>query len=167
VADNENTVTIVGRIGQEPQLRATAKGDVLNMRVATNARRRAADGTWVDGATSWFAVEAWGRLALNAAASLHRGQRVVVHGVLRVDEFEPETGGRSAKPVVKATALGHELTWGTSAFTEQPRAARGEQREPERQDEALQQVPARESAMQAAAPAADWSSSLGADDTPF
>ena len=46
MADNDNTITLVGRIGQEPELRATTKGDVVNFTLATSERRRGADGSW-------------------------------------------------------------------------------------------------------------------------
>lgn len=166
MADNNyNTITVVGRIGQEPELHTLANGqEVLNFRVATNERKRAADGTFSDGPTSWFQVAAWGNLARNAQLSFHRGQRVVVHGILRVTEFQPQGGGRTYKAELRATALGHDLTWGTSTFTDAGRASQQQQveaprREPDREPE-LETVPA--------GPAADWSSSLARlDDTPF
>lgn len=170
MADNNNTITVVGRIGQEPELHTLANGqEVLNFRVATNERKRAADGTFFDGPTSWFQVAAWGNLARNAQLSFHRGQRVVVHGILRVTEFQPQGGGRTYKAELRATALGHDLSWGTSTFTDAGRASQQQQqaeaprhepvREPNREPE-RETVPA--------GPAADWSSSLAQlDDTPF
>lgn len=121
MADNDNTITLVGRIGQEPELRATPKGDVLNFSIATSDRRRTADGGWSDGPTSWFRVAAWHDLGRNAHASFHRGQQVIVRGVLTVREFQVEGGGRSRNAELRATALGHDLRWGTSAYTDGPR----------------------------------------------
>jgi single-strand DNA-binding protein len=118
VADNENTITLVGRIGQEPELRATSKGDVLNFNVATNERKRNADNTWSDGPTSWFRVSAWHDLARHGHASLHRGQQVIVRGVLTVREFQVEGGGKSKNAELRATALGHDLRWGTTTYTD-------------------------------------------------
>jgi single-strand DNA-binding protein len=118
MADNDNTITLVGRIGQEPELHATAKGDVLNFTLATTERRRGPDGSWTDGTTSWFRVAAWHDLARNAHASLHRGQQVIVRGVLTVNEFQVEGGGRSRNAELRATALGHDLRWGTSSYTD-------------------------------------------------
>jgi single-strand DNA-binding protein len=121
VADNDNTITVVGRIGQEPELRATPKGDVLNFSVATNERKRGADGEYTDGPTSWFRIAAWHDLGRHAHASLHRGQRVIVSGVLTIREFQVEGGGKSRNAELRATALGHDLRWGTSAFADAPR----------------------------------------------
>ena len=118
MADNDNTITLVGRIGQEPELHATVKGDVLNFTLATTERRRGPDGSWSDGTTSWFRVAAWHDLARNAHASLHRGQQVIVRGVLTVQEFPVEGGGRGRNVELRATALGHDLRWGTSSYTD-------------------------------------------------
>ena len=49
MAENDNTITLVGRIGQEPELRGTSKGEVCSFTLATSERRRAADGSWSDG----------------------------------------------------------------------------------------------------------------------
>jgi single-strand DNA-binding protein len=165
MADNDNTITLVGRIGQEPELRMTPQGaDVLNFSIATSERRRGADGSWSDGPTSWFRVAVWGELGRNAHRSLHRGQQVIVHGVLKVTEYRLEGGGRSQRAEVRATAVGHDLRWGATTFTDaregaaQVAPAAPVEREPEREP-ALETVPP-------AAPA-DWGGSLAGDETPF
>ena len=113
----DNMVTLVGSLGNEPELRTTPQGtDVVNFRLATNERKRNADGSWVDGPTSWFRVAVWGVLGRNAHASLHRGQRVVVQGTLRISEFATESGGTTRNAEVRALALGHDLAFGTTAF---------------------------------------------------
>ena len=89
----DNMVTLVGALGGDPELRTTPQGaDVVNFRMATTERRRGADGRWGDGATSWFRITLWGDLARNAHASLRKGQRVVVHGQLRITEYSGDSG---------------------------------------------------------------------------
>lgn len=177
MAENENTITLVGRIGQEPQLRTTSKGDVVEFSVGTNERRRNADNSWSDGPTSWFRVAAWGDLAGNAHASFRKGQLVIVRGVLTIREFAVDGGGKSKAAELRATALGHDLRWGTSTFVDGGRRPAAEsapaprvaaQAEPERTDgpgatpgEPAQRVAA------PAGPPADWASGLGAEDVPF
>jgi single-strand DNA-binding protein len=122
----DNMVTLVGLLGTEPELRTTPNGaDVVNFSVATKERTRNADGKWVDGATSWFRISVWGTLARNAHASLRKGQRVVVHGQLRITEYATATSGTAKSADVRAFALGHDLAFGTSAFSRnaQPTAA--------------------------------------------
>jgi single-strand DNA-binding protein len=114
----DNMVTLVGALGTDPELRTTPSGaDVVNFSIATNERTKNAEGKWVDGATSWFRVAAWGTLGRNAHASLHKGQRVVVQGVLRITEYSTASNGASKSADVRALALGHDLTFGTSTFT--------------------------------------------------
>jgi single-strand DNA-binding protein len=165
VADNDNTITVVGRIGQEPELRATPKGDVLNFSVATNERKRGADGEYTDGPTSWFRVAAWHDLGRHAHASLHRGQRVIVSGVLAIREFQLEGGGKSKNAELRATALGHDLRFGTSTFVDGPRPSQ-QQTPPPAAPPAVapESVPQLETVPPA--PPSDWGTGF-ADEAPF
>jgi single-strand DNA-binding protein len=70
---------------------------------------------WVDGETNWFTVTAFRQLAINAAGSISKGERVLVTGKLRVRDWDNgERAGTSVE--IEAEALGHDLTWGTSTF---------------------------------------------------
>ncbi|GAA2754104.1 single-stranded DNA-binding protein [Amnibacterium kyonggiense] len=181
MADNDNTITLVGRIGQEPELRGTSRGEVCSFTLATSDRRRAADGSWSDGPTSWFRVAAWGDLARHAHASLHRGQQVIVRGIVSVQDFQLENGGRSKSVELRATALGHDLRWGTTTFVDGGRQAAAPATtqataappvEQERGDGWAASAPAPAEPREpvpvgAAAPAGDWGSGLGSEDVPF
>src|SRR4051812_33292884 len=127
-------VTVIGTLGQEPEERATSKGGVVSFRLASNDRRRDPQGNWVDGPTSWYRVNAWGELGRNVLASLHRGQRVIVSGDLSVSEWDGADGHKGRSVDIRAAAVGHDLTFGTTAFTrttrQQAPAAPGEQPDP-------------------------------------
>jgi single-strand DNA-binding protein len=162
----DNMVTLVGTLGTEPELRTTPQGsDVVSFRLATNERRRnpAGDG-WIDGPTSWFRVSAWDRLGRNAHASLHKGQRVVVQGTLRITEFTTEAHGTSRTAEVRASALGHDLANGTTGFT---RNSRPEAQPPQQVEAPPAPQPAGEA--RALEPAGGgWGAPLVAEDeTPF
>ena len=59
-----NKVLIIGRVGQDPEMRYTPNGDpVTSFSVATN-RRYAVQGEQRE-ETQWFRVSAWNRLAEN------------------------------------------------------------------------------------------------------
>ena len=112
-----NVVTLVGNLGADPDYRRTDAGaEVTNFRVGCTERRQdRSTGEWVDGATSWWRVSCWRGLAANTAASLRKGDRVVVTGVVRVEHWERE--GRSGTSLeVVADAVGHDLAWGRSRF---------------------------------------------------
>jgi len=112
-----NVVTLVGNLGADPDYRRIDAGtEVTNLRVGCTERRQdRSTGEWVDGATSWWRVSCWRGLAANTAASLRKGDRVVVTGTVRVEHWERE--GRSGTSLeVVADAVGHDLAWGRSRF---------------------------------------------------
>ena len=112
-----NVVTLVGNLGADPDHRQLdTGGEVTNLRVGCTERRQdRSTGEWVDGATSWWRVSCWRALAANTAASLRKGDRVVVSGTVRVQQWERD--GRSGTSLeVVADAVGHDLTWGRSRF---------------------------------------------------
>jgi single-strand DNA-binding protein len=66
------TVTVVGRIGQDPE---AVGSNGLRLRVATNDRvKNDATGEWEDKNTSWWTVKAWKRLAEQSKDVLKKGQ---------------------------------------------------------------------------------------------
>lgn len=111
-------ITITGTAGTDPRHITTSSGlDITSFRIATGGRRfdRDAD-EWVDTESNWYTVTAFRHLALNLAASLHRGERVIVTGTLRVRPWE--NGEKSGITVeIEATSIGHDLAWGTTEYT--------------------------------------------------
>jgi len=113
-----DTIAISGFVATPPNP-VTAAGDlkITSFRIASNQRRfdRGRD-RWVDGETNWYTVTTFRQLALNVAASVMKGDRVVVTGRLKVRDWE--AGEKSGTNVeIEADAVGHDLTWGTTSFT--------------------------------------------------
>lgn len=117
-------ITVVGTIATIPERRETATGlPIAGFRVACNRTRLdRASGTWVDDGTSWYDVSAYRGLAENALASLHKGERVIVSGRLKLREWEAN-GKRGVAAQLDADAMGHDLLWGTSAYRKTAGAA--------------------------------------------
>ncbi|KTR93026.1 hypothetical protein NS220_13540 [Microbacterium testaceum] len=117
-------ITLVGNIVGDPEERATRGGDsIAAFRLAVSERRFDRErGQWVDGHTSYYAVSVFGDLGKNALASVHKGERVVVTGRLRLREWENETK-RGVSADVTADAIGHDLRWGVTRFERTPRDA--------------------------------------------
>jgi single-strand DNA-binding protein len=117
-------ITITGNVATAPERRVLPSGvAVTRFRVASGTRRYDREkGAWVDGPTNWYSVSAYRTLADNAEASLHKGERVVVTGRLRLRTWEND-GRKGMEAEVDADALGHDLLFGTSAF--QRSASRG------------------------------------------
>ena len=117
-----DVLTIAGNIGNDPSGNETRSGKaVINFRGATSSGYfDQRTGAWVDGATNWYAVSAFGKLAEHAKASLHRGDPVIVVGRLRQKEWEAN-GKKGIDVELTADAIGHDLRRGTSAFVRRPR----------------------------------------------
>lgn len=74
------TITLVGHLGGEPEMRYTPAGKaVTNFSVAVDASYSDAAGAAVKQVT-WFRVAAWGKLAEACAAYLAKGKLVLVEG---------------------------------------------------------------------------------------
>ncbi|GAA1847498.1 single-stranded DNA-binding protein [Microbacterium koreense] len=115
---NDTQVTITGNVAAPPEHRRTPSGTAYTrLRVASTERRfEKSQGTWTDGATSWYTVSVWRALGEHAYASLRKGDRIVVAGRLRIREWESgDKSGTAAE--VDAEAIGHDLLWGTTVFT--------------------------------------------------
>lgn len=106
----DNTVTIVGNLTRDPELRFTAGGKgIANFGVAVN-RRYQVNGEWQE-KTSFFNVTAWDQLGENAAASLTKGARIIVTGRLEQREYETNNGEKRSVVEIVADELGPSLRW--------------------------------------------------------
>ncbi len=119
---NGNTVTLVGNVTRDPELRFTPSGQanatfglavnrVWNDR-QTNERREA---------VSFFDVVCWREMAENASESLHKGARVVVTGRLEQRSWETAEGERRSKIEVIADEVGPSLRWATAEIRKNDR----------------------------------------------
>jgi single-strand DNA-binding protein len=104
-----NTITIVGNLTREPEVRYTSSGRaVCNMGVASS-RRYQQNGEWTE-QTTFFNLTAWGSLGENAAASLHKGDRVVVSGRMESREYEVDGVKKTAWDLI-VDEMGPSLRW--------------------------------------------------------
>ena len=113
-----DTITLIGFVATAPKHLITGEGlPITSFRLASTQRRfDRAQGRWSDGDTNWYTVTTFRQLAINIVNSVTKGDRVVVTGRLRIRAWE--VGDRSGTNVdVEADAVGHDLSWGTTAFT--------------------------------------------------
>src|SRR5689334_17224763 len=103
----ETYVTLWGNIATDPRLQSTPSGvRITKFRLACTASRRDAQtGAFVDGATSWYSVSCWRELAVNAAASLTKGEPVVVYGRQVVREWQAEDGKKGTDVSIDAVSV--------------------------------------------------------------
>lgn len=113
-------ISLSGNLVADVELRFTAGGKAIaKMRVASNERIRQEDGTYVDGATTFLTVTAFGKKA-EACAELTKGTAVVVTGSLAQRTWETEDGQKRSDYEVKATEVaavvrGAKVDQGSSA----------------------------------------------------
>ena len=106
----DNTVTLVGNLTRDPELRDTTGGrGVASFGLAVN-RRWQQNGEWQE-AVSFFNVVAWADLGENAAASLTKGSRCMVTGRLEQRSYDNKEGQKVNITEVIADDLGPSLRW--------------------------------------------------------
>jgi len=114
---HETYVTLSGWLGGNVDLRDAGGVPVASFRVASTPRRyQRRTETWEDGDTQWYSVNAWRTLGEHCAASLRRGDPVVVHGKLTAHTWTTKAGVEVTTFDVEAAFVGHDLNRGTSEF---------------------------------------------------
>ena len=97
-----NRITIIGNLGNEPEMRFTPSGrPVTSFRVATNWRYTTPEGERKE-ETEWFSIVAWGRLAEQCNQFLTKGRLVYVEGRLRLRMWDGQDGQRRARNEIVA-----------------------------------------------------------------
>lgn len=117
------STTCEGNLTADPVLRETSDGKaVANFRIAVTSRKRVGNDDFVDH-TEYINVVAWRDLATNTAASLHKGDRVIVSGDLRQRSFEGQDGDTRYVTEVTASMVGVSLRWHVVAGVEKAKDA--------------------------------------------
>ena len=107
----ETTITVVGNLTDDPELRFTPNGAaVANFRLAVTPRVREGD-SWKDGETSFFRINGWRQLAEHVAESLSKGDRAVVIGRLKSRSWETPEGDKRSVVEVEADEVAPSLRW--------------------------------------------------------
>lgn len=115
-------ISVTGIIATEPKHIVTSSGrPITSFRLASAQRRfDATRQSWTDSSTNWYSVSIFAGLAVHAAESLGRGDRVILRGRLRIRDWEKD--GRSGTTAdIVAESIGHDLLWGTTTYTRSPR----------------------------------------------
>jgi single-strand DNA-binding protein len=90
MAKDLNKVMLIGRLGQDPEIRYTQSGiAVTTFSVATNFRWKDQEGNWQD-KTEWHNLKAWRGLAETCSTYLKKGSRVYLEGRLETSSWEDE-----------------------------------------------------------------------------
>lgn len=111
-----NSVTLIGNLVDDPELRFTPAGIAMaKVRFAVN-RRYQKNGEWTED-TSFFGGTLWRDAAENAAESLQKGMRVIVTGRLEQRSWETQEGEKRSMVEVAIDEIGPSLRWATATIT--------------------------------------------------
>ena len=102
---NTNVVVLAGHLCADPELRSVGQGkSVCDLRLAVNCDYGSGDNRREE--TCFIDVVAWERLAENCNEDLRRGDKMIVQGNLKYEEWEDkETGKKRSKHRVTARTI--------------------------------------------------------------
>jgi single-strand DNA-binding protein len=117
-----NTVTIVGNLTRDPELRYTPTGAAqCTFGVAVNR-------VWTDKQTNerkeavaFFNVVTWREMAENCGECLTKGMRVIVTGRLEQRSWETAEGDKRSTVEIVADEVGPSIRWATAEVTKNER----------------------------------------------
>lgn len=109
----ETTVTIVGNLTADPELRFTQSGaSVANLTIASTPRiLDKATGEWKDGEALFLRGTVWKESAENVTNSLARGTRVIATGRLKQRSFETKEGEKRSVVELEIDEIGPSLRY--------------------------------------------------------
>lgn len=105
----ETPLTIIGHVVSDPIRRRVGEHELIKFRVASNSRKRGADGNWETGNSLFMTVTCWDRLVTGVGASLSKGLPVIVVGNVFTSEYDDKDGNRRSSVELRATAVGPNL----------------------------------------------------------
>jgi len=122
----DNTVTLVGNVTRDPEIRYTPSGQtVATFGLAVNRRwQNRTNNEWEE-QTSFFDVKVWSQMAENVSESVQRGTRVIVTGRLEQRSWESDTGEKRSKIEVVADEVAPSLRWATASVQKIERSQGG------------------------------------------
>ena len=124
MAAGDTTITLVGNLVDDPELRFTPSGQaVAKFRLASTPRYLDKNtNEWKDGESLFLTCNVWRQAAENVAESLQRGMRVIVQGRLKQRSYETKEGEKRTVFEVEVDEVGPSLR---NASAKVARASRG------------------------------------------
>lgn len=121
----DTTITIVGNLVDDPELRFTASGvAVANFRVASTPRAfDRQTNEWKDGESLFLSCSVWRQYAENVAESLTKGTRVIVTGRLKQRSYETNSGEKRTVFEIDVEDVGPALRSATAKVAKVSRGA--------------------------------------------
>jgi single-strand DNA-binding protein len=124
----DNTITVVGNLTRDPEIRYTASGQAnARLGIAVSRRWQNRQTSEWEERTSFFNVVCWGDMAENVSDSVAKGTRVMVQGRLEQRSWETEQGEKRTVVEIIADEVGPSLRWATAEVKRSERRGGGGQ----------------------------------------
>ena len=127
MAQGDVTVTVVGNLTNDPELRFTPSGAaVASFTVASSTRvLDKQTNEWKDGDTLFMRCSVWRQYAENVAESLQRGMRVIATGRLKQRSYETKEGEKRTVVEMEVDDIGPALRFATAKVAKVSRSGGG------------------------------------------
>jgi single-strand DNA-binding protein len=123
----DSSVTIVGNVTRDPEIRYTAGGAAkASFSVAVSRRWQNRQTNEWEEQTSFLNVVCWREMAENVAESIGKGTRVVVTGRLEQRSWETEQGEKRSVVEIVADEIAPSLRWATATVNKNDRRGGGD-----------------------------------------
>ncbi len=121
---NDVTITVVGNLTDDPELRFTPSGAaVAKFRIASTPRMfDKQTNEWKDGEPLFLSCQVWRQAAEHVAESLQRGARVVVVGRLKQRTYETREGEKRTVIELEVDEIGPSLRYATAKVQKMSRS---------------------------------------------
>ncbi|QJD53367.1 ssDNA-binding protein [Arthrobacter phage StevieBAY] len=109
----ETTITVIGNLTNDPELRFTPSGSaVANFTIASTPRTfDRQSNEWKDGETLFLRASVWRETAENVAETLQKGMQVIVSGRLKSRSYETKEGEKRTVIELEVDEIGPSLRW--------------------------------------------------------
>lgn len=109
-------IVLRGFVATEPRHIVTEEGmSITTFRLITKHRKyNKKRELWENNSQNWYTVLSYRLLASSVAGSIKKGDPILVSGRLKLRQWAGNEKGMTAE--VEAEAIGHDLSWGHSAF---------------------------------------------------
>ena len=123
----ETTITVVGNLTNDPELRFTPSGSaVANFTIASTPRTfDRQSNEWRDGETLFLRASVWREAAENVAESLTKGMRVIVSGRLKSRSYETKEGEKRTVIELEVDEIGPSLRYANAKVNRMQRTDNG------------------------------------------
>jgi single-strand DNA-binding protein len=127
MAAGDTTITIIGNLTRDPELRYTPTGQAVASFAVASTPRFLDKNTneWKDGDSLFLNCSVWRQAAENVAESLQRGMRVIVSGRLRQRSYETKEGEKRTVVEVEVDEVGPSLRYASAKVTKSNRSGGG------------------------------------------